>query len=995
MAARGRWRRRGRGGLVLAMVCFSANAASAQKEAPSGDPPTCALIDFDRSPLAAVLEAKLLAEVKATWLERNAIDEVVKEQELQALFTPEGGSERVALGKLLKADLLILVRDAPPSAADESAKAPPTGEKRVMAIDLAVTETRRGLRLCSRAVPRTDDAEADADTLVQLLREALAKYAQEITEIYAVPPFVSRDLGYEHEYLRVTYARLLEQVLLERRGALVVELAEARSLAKEVALTDAGARLTRDVPFYLLGQYRNEGQSGERRVSLSLKLMRGEQELDKRLKRGAQPGEAATTLQKFAAEMVEKAAGAKHAAVDSAAEVDALNRREKLFSRLGQWPDALALAEASLLLKPGQAEMHHDAIVALTHLTMQNWDTYPLDIQKQWRTVAYQGLGLEHIEALGRLGGQPQTYDERGVRGFLLHFFRATGGNVRVNALYPPERNETIVALQKSRQAALPRIIEHAVRAGWKDEHVLLEVHLEQLPLEEQFDEVVRLIEQTKDLPGAKQRTRYYAHCVKLAASIRTAAQRYQAMKPLYDRMASIDNAEVQAMARQLERDEQSIVKQAEAKEASEMESGVREAQARAKSLPATGVHEIEFIRQGGDADGRLQAFDGCLPAGPGIDVVWAGNALFLMKQPGQLRLIWQGGINWRFDTLVANAPRNHVCYDGRFVWAAPSTYGGAAARLLVVDPQTEAVAEFTVEDGLPQSRTIATGSFLKQFMAIAPLSPGKICVAGSFGQTWLAVATIEPPGRKSLKVFHEARDAFDQENTDQPKGTDVAFPPSFMFAFRDDSRGKRGPRVIVGRGELQSAQPGEYPPLLIDSEKLSVEALVPAAYLELRLQSNYAARADACQDGIYQVFGTAPPKFKPALFRSALPDFKPEAVLEDVPDGFVALTGEHLHIVGRDWWTCRIGDKEPRRVAESLPWWFRGGWYVPGRPPEPPEPPEVPRIEAIFHSNHYGLLVKRARSKLHEATTFDVSGLLQNAAGAPSSDEVKTKRVK
>ncbi|HUY35207.1 MAG TPA: hypothetical protein VMV69_20850 [Pirellulales bacterium] len=338
MAARGRWRRWGRGSLVLAIVCLSADAAGAQKEAPSGDPPTCALIDFDRSPLATVLEAKLLAEVEATWLERSAIDEVVKEQELQALFTPEGGSERVALGKLLKADLLIMVRDAPPAAADRSAKAAPAGEEPVKAIDLAVTETRRGLRLCARAVPRTDDAEADADTLVQLLREALAKYAQKITEIYAVPPFVSRDLGYEYDYLRLTYARLLEQVLLERRGAIVVELAEARALAKEVALTDAGARLTRDVPFYLLGDYRNESQSGERRVSLALKLMRGEKQLDRRLKRGALPHDAAATLRKFAAEMVAKAAGAKPGAVDSAAEVDALNRREKLFSRLAWIP---------------------------------------------------------------------------------------------------------------------------------------------------------------------------------------------------------------------------------------------------------------------------------------------------------------------------------------------------------------------------------------------------------------------------------------------------------------------------------------------------------------------------------------------------------------------------------------------------------------------------------------------------------------------------------
>ncbi len=65
---------------------------------------------------------------------------------------------------------------------------------------------------------------------------------------------VSHDLGYEFEYLKTAYARLLEQWLLSQPGLLVVELAEARAISQELALADAGARIERRLPLYLSGE---------------------------------------------------------------------------------------------------------------------------------------------------------------------------------------------------------------------------------------------------------------------------------------------------------------------------------------------------------------------------------------------------------------------------------------------------------------------------------------------------------------------------------------------------------------------------------------------------------------------------------------------------------------------------------------------------------------------------------------------------------------------
>lgn len=967
---------------VIGLIAGSADAAP-RDVAPPKAAPTCALIDFDRSPLVAVLEAKLLSDVEATWLERNAIDEVVKEQELQALFTPEGGAQRSALGKLLKADLLILVRDAPPPPPGKSAKVPTPGDKPVKAIDLAVTETGRGLRLSSRSVPRSDDAEADVEILVQLVREAIAKYAKQVTEIYSVPPFVSRDLGYEHDYLRGAYARLLEQMLLDRPGVLVVELAEAQSLTKEIALADPGSRLARDVPYYLLGEYRNDGAGEKRRVRLSLKLMRGERQLDERSLDRVAPVEAAMSLRKLADEFVDNAAGAKRVVLDPAAEVEALNRREKLFLRLGQWSDALALAEASLLLKPRQTEIHHDAIAALDGLTRQNWDVYPLDMSRQWLAVGYQNRGLEHIDAFMRLDGNPDAYGNTGAGGFVADFFRATGGNVRVNPNYPRERNDTIVALQKKRRAALLRIIPWAARGNWKCEFWVLHDLLGVESVEAQCDDVAHLAQAVKELPGVPKRVVWYVNSINPGPDRQSARQRNECLQPLYERLAAIDNADVRAAAQQHKAIMAARIEE-EARQAAERKALLAgDSKARRNAGTLAGIREVKLTwSDASGGSGVANNIDGCLPAGPGVDVVWQRGDIFLMKEPGRMTRVWQGELNSHVSMVVCASIRDHICYDGRLVWAAIDRHL-APPVLLAIGPRSAQVWQFSASDGLPDIKRAADGANNTNFYAVAPISPGKACVAGFFGKTWLAVATVDDSGRKSVQIFHEAREAFDRESKTQPLDTAVAFQPSYMLALADASSGATGRpwRVLVGRGGVQ----WNCPPLLVDPRARTVSPVPTGGHLEQTLHQ-HSRKSDLYQDAIYLV--DAGPARKPTLYRFALPDLSPEPIIEDVPLGMVVFHDGLLHIVGREWWTGHLGDKRLHRVAGPLPWSFTSWWPVAGRPPEPPETPEMPRMERICHSNHYGLLVKRAGSTAREAAVFAVSGLLETAAKPRAADE-------
>src|SRR5262245_23085681 len=124
---------------ALVTAGFLVFAGHASATVPAKKAPVCAFLDPDKATRAALLEAKLLADPSATWVERTAIDTILKEQVLQSVFGPQGGADRVQLGKLLKADLLVFVRQA------KGAPEP--------ALELIVSDTARGLRLVVRAIP--------------------------------------------------------------------------------------------------------------------------------------------------------------------------------------------------------------------------------------------------------------------------------------------------------------------------------------------------------------------------------------------------------------------------------------------------------------------------------------------------------------------------------------------------------------------------------------------------------------------------------------------------------------------------------------------------------------------------------------------------------------------------------------------------------------------------------------------------------------------------
>ena len=313
--------------------------------------PVCALLDPEQTPRAAMLEAKLLADTGATWVERGNIAVVLKEQKLQAMFAPQGVSDRVKLGKLLKADVLVMVR--------------PVKDAKEVALEVVVSETAGGLRLLVRSVPVTKDADVDVAALLAAVRAGIKKHGETIKEVVAAPPFASENLGYEFEHLKGAFAKLTESVALDRDGVVVVEFAEAEALAKEIALAAPGAKLVRPSPLYLIGSYRHERRNAEQTVAFKLRVERSGKPLGMPETLTLKSDAAPEGLRKWAAGVLNTAGGKVVAIPDPPAETKRLGELAAIHQRLGDWPNAMALIEASLLLEPKQPELNADSLVIL------------------------------------------------------------------------------------------------------------------------------------------------------------------------------------------------------------------------------------------------------------------------------------------------------------------------------------------------------------------------------------------------------------------------------------------------------------------------------------------------------------------------------------------------------------------------------------------------------------------------------------------------------
>jgi len=956
---------------ILVTLALLGEAAAAP---PAGEAmPTCAVL-ADRSlagdnlAYVTLVEQRLLASGRVELLDREQVAKALDEKQLQLLFGSGEVARRSAVGKRLRAELLVMIR-----AVVKPAPAP----------EVVVSETRRGLRLSTQSVPIAGGAEAGAAAVEGQVLRALGKHAEQIREICAVPPFLSKDLTYQFDYQKRAYAKLVEQMLLERKGVLVVELEEARAIAREFALADAPGEPARHLPLYLLGEYRDEGSGDRRAVTIHLTLKRGEAGLGAASKAGLRPDDVPGWLREAIGGLIAEVDGGARPATDPLAEARQLVARAEDFERLGNWTEAAALTEASLLLVPGQTPIRRKAAELLWKLADEalNPGRPPGPAESKAR-LELGHRAIEHIE-----------FYLRETR------FRPTDSWYAGGPTNPPFTTEikrwelpaSEVELLQAKRAMLLRVLDARLRDGVRDPYPDLLAYA--MPwriggesMGDAWALILRVLRAIEPLPGIERRIVHYAghgytltnsdgpefqeFLGKLAESprpeVRRAVEslRAQVVRDIAGFKANLDKWAVEMepavyialLDRFADSPSRGVREMIAAQRKATVDEHVKVrppgSPAGIKAVPGDGpevaFRPLEFTWDAPDGEsGKLKALEGLMPAGPGVDLAWTfQNQVFLMKEEGRLRRVFH----------ERNALIGRPGFDGRYAWVPVnrSNQPPAHPMLLVIDPASGRTWTVGAEDGLPFPPLDEPPAPYFRSLMVAPVAPGKACVAGWFGRTWLAMVSIDPAAGKSVKVFHEAREVPDVNLADQWQNAAVAFQPSYMYTLKDgpDDDGRAARRVLIGRNPNPPNIGLIEHPLLVDPGTLKVE---PAR------NKVWPGRVTWRDGAIFWAWPTWTNTNNPAgpdlaLFRFGFPDFEKALVTQHVhvgksESGAVAFDGKRTHIVGDSWWTQDAPGEPFRRLRCEIPEY------------------KVHVEPHLARSAHYGLILIRQYAKPYQVT--------------------------
>lgn len=950
-------------GIILCCQCWIAPALAGAAMRPV----RLAVLCDDKlraTPLPDYVQAAILASLPAgavSFVERDEIARLMQEQQWSAALAPDKPGERAKLGRLLKADLLVILRSI---------------GKETPGVEVAACETTRGLRLAVQPVALEKEPTATATGITKIILGAMTKSGEQVTEIVAVTPFVCHDLAFDFEHLKTVYAKLLEQSLLARPGVLVVELAEANAVAVEKTISGK-ALAPRPLPLYVYGEYHTQLVGTQRTVQVSMSLKRGDNRIAAIDTPALPLDQVAGVLQEALAGWMDHLLALEQAPATAptilpappqrAVTSDAVTKQEAIqlaeraavYQRMAYWEEASALYEASLLLDAKPVELHRQAAITSTEVyLLHKHQQETLDALRS--NFAVYTRALDHLEVylrspdvsllpfqmnsnfpFGIFNGGPGKWE----------FELRTGARPLSEAGSMAERTrDTVLRFIVIRARA--RHPEDLGRlffwAAWTSKWTPSEV----------FDRMQKIIDEIQDFPNGDRcvyQLVFHGSGPKMAVS--------QEGQAFVKHLAESANPGVRKAGVQLAKELPRLIAFVE-----RSRKRVR-TEARPATLPA-GPDEIVYTPIDLailNADGTTRPVagfqswpNGCLPVNDGIDVFWNGGQLFVMKQKGILKRVWQS--TERFATL------RNICFDGKYVWVTPSSYSkipNPDPLVLALDPVSEEIIKFTAADGLPPIGYRADGSIPNYnndlpSLSVGPLDLGRACACGTNGRTWIAVLGITSiDGRigKSVRVFHEAKEVINADDKEDWRNTHSAFIPGAFLPANDSKTGRK--MLLLYRSGLYRTIAGH--PLQIDCATLEVQPWVGEPFPDNTLSSGYVFDGHA----IYYLGShliDRQPQVNLGLFRAELPDLKPECVCESVGE----VTWHHLAFRCPDGRWLILNDPIGMHGAASE----RGPFHLlRGGLPDATTTRYENSSANLLPSHHYGVILYSNKQRLYQVT--------------------------
>lgn len=957
---------------------------SSPSSAPAAPLPKCRIAVVGRGEnaakdVAALVETQLGGVAGVTLVERAEIDKVIHEQELQAAFAPEGVGKRCELGRLLKADFLIwLYFQATP----------------VPHLSVVVSETRQGLRLCTRPIVLSNDAETDAKSIIDLIETARRLQGDKAVEIAAVPPLMNNSLTHEADHLQGVFARLIERDLLQRAGVVAVEFAEAQAVAREMAIAGQ-SKLQRRLPLYVIGEYRLEGEGERLQCRFSLKLSRGSTELGHCGREGLTLDRVAAELRRAAAELFDRSLGKGAPPLDAAVEAGQLTQRGRDFMKISNYPEVVLLFESSLLLMPDQPLTHRDAMLAYEQMTQAELKKgqflFALSYDESFlKACAYRREAVRHMEQffIGTKVTRPDVLRELGIE--FLWSIPLKGPQSRelaMNTLGPealqryddPRLAEMCKKLNEELVAAVRRIFAAKAAAGVRDDTLRFLSPLIALPLPKVgYDDATSWQYFLDTRQYRLKLMKQYAYSTDKATleNYLLRAPQGRSLGPEYGEFlreaAEISGPVIQGMAASASRwrgykpltpKELETRRRAAASRSvvPKKPEDVPEADADVVFRPVIFKEGLPSVLEKTLKEERVGAYVQCLYAtSKGTDVVAIECSLFLMRDKGRLEdaarcISGLRELETRWGLRVPGAMlapdpdmenRAAVCWDGKYIWAVctlgtnPNNLSEWVPWLAAIDPAARRGFGIGPGEGLPPLKDVA----------LTAIEPGRIFLAGATERTWLALVSIERGGRLKFDLLHEARETVAREKRDgrnpsqERRGPNVAFKPTYCCAFTAPAADGKPPeqRVLVGRYVREDGRQDST--ILVDLNRRTVEVL-PRVLAPFQPEMFYQGQCYWGGEERRSRKEPSPYKFTDQLCRTGFPRFEVEgldAVL--VPQGPMLMHQGQFYVFEYETKELHVADGITGKLRR-----LRG--RCPGEP--------MMRSDRLFVSHHYGLVVR------------------------------------
>ncbi|MHC4733935.1 MAG: hypothetical protein ACYTDW_05670 [Planctomycetota bacterium] len=278
-------------------------------------------------------------------VERDLLRKVMNEMALSMMLGADQAENRRKTGALLKADMLILLSQEK------------TEEQQVVRI--VISECSNGARLRIAWIPSAnDDLEKVCSDLVEIVGRTLEQFKTGVKQIIGVSHFISRNLVHDYDHLQAGYVYLLQNALSSSPGVAVIEVEEARSIARENELT-GDMNLDRMVPLFVEGEFRVERNESENKAKVHLKIRISDStKLTKQIEREdlAFDKVGAFITDDVALEILKLSKSPSVKILDINTQLQVLIKNADEFARFGAWKHAADLREAAVLLKPDCVE---------------------------------------------------------------------------------------------------------------------------------------------------------------------------------------------------------------------------------------------------------------------------------------------------------------------------------------------------------------------------------------------------------------------------------------------------------------------------------------------------------------------------------------------------------------------------------------------------------------------------------------------------------------